>query len=133
MSMYALWITRRGRRPGSRWSVAAVIVGAVAPFGANAAGWIFTEVGRQPFVVVPNPDVPIGQRIWFFTAQAVSPGLTVTEVALSLAAFVTIYAILAVIEIGLITRIARRGTELDQQERGDLGASEDDHDLALSY
>ncbi len=30
-----------------------------APFVANAAGWIFTEMGRQPFVVVPNPDVPV--------------------------------------------------------------------------
>ena len=25
------------------------------PFLANSAGWVFTEMGRQPWVVVPNP------------------------------------------------------------------------------
>jgi len=133
MGAYALWVTRRGRLPRSRWTVLAAIGAAVAPFGANAAGWIFTEMGRQPFVVVPNPDVPVGERIWFFTAQAVSPGLSVTEVVLSLVAFVAIYAVLAVVEIGLIVRLARRGTELDQQTRGDQDASEDDRQLALAY
>ncbi len=133
MSLYALWVTRRGRLPRSRWTVLAAIGAAVAPFGANAAGWIFTEMGRQPFVVVPNPDVPVGERIWFFTAQAVSPGLSVTEVLLSLAVFVAVYAVLAVVEIGLIVRIVRRGTELDQHTRGDHDASEDHDDLALSY
>lgn len=133
MSFYALWVTRRGRLPRSRWTVLAAIGAAVAPFGANAAGWIFTEVGRQPFVVVPNPDVPVGERIWFFTAQAVSPGLSVTEVVLSLVTFVAIYAVLAVVEVGLIVRLARRGTELDQQIRGDQDASEDDPQLALAY
>jgi len=33
-----------------------------APFVGNAAGWIFTEMGRQPFVVYPNPDVPRAEQ-----------------------------------------------------------------------
>ena len=133
VSVYVLWITRRGRVPRSRWTVTAAVLAALAPFGANAAGWVFTEMGRQPFVVVPNPDVPLDDRIWMFTAQAVSPGLTLTEVVLSLAAFVAVYAVLAVVEIGLITRFARRGTEVDQQARGDDDAATDHDVLTLSY
>jgi len=76
---------------------------------ANATGWIFTEMGRQPFVVVPNPDVPVGKQIWFFTAQAVSPGVSAAEVWTSLSVLTAVYGVLAVIEIGLIARFVRRG------------------------
>ena len=60
VAAYALWSTRRGRVPTSRIGVYGSLLAVAAPFLANAAGWIFTEMGRQPFVVVPNPDVPRG-------------------------------------------------------------------------
>jgi cytochrome d ubiquinol oxidase subunit I len=111
VAAWALWASRRGRRPGSRWLGYAALAGVVAPLAGNAAGWIFTEMGRQPFVVVPNPDVPLDQRIWFFTAQAVSPTLSLAEVVASLVALTTVYGVLAAIEIWLILRFVRRGTE----------------------
>jgi cytochrome d ubiquinol oxidase subunit I len=132
-ALTALWTTRSGRRPQSPWAVVGALAGVVAPLGSNIAGWVFTEMGRQPFVVVPNPDVPLDDRIWFFTAQAISPGLTVIEVALSVAAFATVYAVLGIVEVVLITRIARRGTELDQHIRGDTDADDDTAMLSLSY
>ena len=64
---------------GSRLALA----GIATPFLANSFGWIFTEMGRQPFVVVPNPTGVDG--VWMFTAQAVSGG-TVGEVLTSLIA-----------------------------------------------
>ena len=67
------------------------------------------EMGRQPFVVVPNPDVPVDDQIWFFTAQAVSPGIGACEVWTSLIALTAVYGVLAVIELGLITRFVRNG------------------------
>jgi cytochrome d ubiquinol oxidase subunit I len=109
VAAWALWATRRGRRP-SRWLGLAGLAAVVAPLAGNAAGWIFTEMGRQPFVVVPNPDVPLDQRIWFFTAQAVSPGLSMAEVLTSLIALTAVYGVLAAIEVWLILRFVRGGT-----------------------
>src|SRR3712207_2099592 len=76
---------------------------------ANAAGWIFTEMGRQPFVVHPNPEVPRTEQVYFFTAQAVSPGVSAGEVLTSLIALGTVYGALAVVEVWLLTRFVRRG------------------------
>jgi cytochrome d ubiquinol oxidase subunit I len=58
---------------------------------------------------VPNPDVPVAEQIWFFTAQAVSPGVSAGEVWTSLIALTAVYGVLAVVEVGLIARFVRRG------------------------
>jgi cytochrome d ubiquinol oxidase subunit I len=109
VAAYALWSTRRGRVPTSRIGVQGSLVAVAAPFLGNAAGWVFTEMGRQPFVVVPNPDVPRAEQVYFFTAQAVSPGISAGEVLTSLIALGLLYGVLAVVEVFLITRFVRRG------------------------
>ncbi|MGY1634028.1 cytochrome ubiquinol oxidase subunit I [Geodermatophilus sp. SYSU D01186] len=109
VAAYALWATRRGRVPTSRIGVYGSLVAVAAPFVANATGWIFTEMGRQPFVVHPNPDVPVDEQVWFFTAQAVSPGVSAAEVWTSLSVLTLVYGALAVVELWLITRFVRRG------------------------
>ena len=109
VAAYALWSTRRGRIPVSRVGVYGSLLAVGAPFVANAAGWIFTEMGRQPFVVHPNPDVPRAEQVYFFTAQAVSPGVTAAEVWTSLISLALVYGVLAVVEFGLIVRFVRRG------------------------
>ncbi|WP_448616325.1 cytochrome ubiquinol oxidase subunit I [Modestobacter sp. URMC 112] len=106
---YALWATRKGRVPTSKVGVYGSLLAVGAPFVGNAAGWVFTEMGRQPFAVVPNPDVPVDEQIWFFTAQAVSPGVTAAEVWTSLSVLTLVYGVLAVVEFGLITHFVRRG------------------------
>jgi cytochrome d ubiquinol oxidase subunit I len=109
VAAYALWATRRGRVPTSRIGVYGALLAVAAPFVANATGWIFTEMGRQPFVVYPNPDVPVADQVYFFTAQAVSPGITAAEVWTSLISFTVVYGALAVVELWLLTRFVRRG------------------------
>jgi cytochrome d ubiquinol oxidase subunit I len=109
VALYALWATRKGRVPTSRIGVYGSLLAVAAPFVANATGWIFTEMGRQPFVVHPNPDVPVDEQVYFFTAQAVSPGISAAEVWTSLIALTLVYGALAVVELWLITRFVRRG------------------------
>ena len=70
-ALLALWVTRKGTVPESGLMRLAVLR-ILAPFGANAAGWIFTEMGRQPFVVAPNPDMNGIDQVFMFTAAAVS-------------------------------------------------------------
>ena len=88
----------QGPGAGSRVGVYGSLLAVGAPFVANASGWIFTEMGRQPFVVYPNPAVPRAEQMYFFTAQAVSPGITVAEVWTSLIALTVVYGALAVVE-----------------------------------
>ena len=131
VAVAVLWATRRGRRPRSRWWVWVALAGCVAPLAGNAAGWIFTEMGRQPFVVVPNPDVPVEQRIWFFTTQAVSPGLSLGEVLTSLIALTAVYGALAVVEVWLVARFVRRGTGARSEPQP--STSDDGDVLSMAY
>ena len=54
-ALVALWLTRGGRIPNQRWFSWFALLTLPTPFLANSAGWVFTEMGRQPWVVVPNP------------------------------------------------------------------------------
>ena len=105
-----LWLTRKGRfprgRPG-RWFTWLALASIATPFLANSFGWIFTEMGRQPWVVAPNPTGIDG--VWMYTAQAVSSGITVGEALTSVITLTAVYAVLAVIESVVMVRYVRAG------------------------
>jgi cytochrome d ubiquinol oxidase subunit I len=48
---YLVFLLRRGRPPGSRWFYRAVVAAGPLSVIALIAGWITTEVGRQPWIV----------------------------------------------------------------------------------
>lgn len=125
----ALWLTRRERIPGSRWFPRLMLASIATPFVANVAGWVFTEMGRQPFVVVPNPDGESG--MWMFTAQAVSD-ISAGEVLTSLVALTSTYAVLAVIEVYLLRKSVRSGVAGALPATPEDSESDSD-DLAFEY
>ncbi|MET0928881.1 MAG: cytochrome ubiquinol oxidase subunit I [Aeromicrobium sp.] len=94
-----LWVSRRGRTPRSRWILRGAIVLPLLPMAANSFGWIFTEMGRQPWVVFGLMP----------TSAGVSPSTSVAEVATSLAMFTLLYGVLAVIEVKLLLRYVKAG------------------------
>ncbi|MEU8365286.1 cytochrome ubiquinol oxidase subunit I [Nonomuraea sp. NPDC048882] len=94
-----LWLTRRGRLPAGRWVYRLAIAGIGLPFLANTLGWIFTEMGRQPWTVFGLMR----------TAAAVSPTADVASVAITLVGFTLVYAVLAVIEVRLLVKFIRIG------------------------
>ena len=73
----------------------------VIPSGyiAVTAGWITTEVGRQPWVVYGH----------LRTADAVTPTLTTGDVLVSLAAYVIVYAIIFGAGTYYLVRLVRQG------------------------
>ncbi len=104
----ALWFTRGGRDlPDKRWLAIASLAVIPTPFLGNIFGWIFTEMGRQPWVVVPNPTGLLEVRL--LTADAVSPATTSGTVALSLAGFTLLYGVLLVVEVMLLARFVSAG------------------------
>ena len=121
LALAGLWLTRRDRLPNGPWFYRLAIAGVFLPFLANTMGWIFTEMGRQPWTVFGLMT----------TAQAVSPGVSVGEVAATLAGFTIVYAVLAIIEVRLLLKAIRQGPEPEGGETGD--APQTGTAPALSY
>ena len=99
VALWALWTLRRGRTPKSRWLLRAGLVLPLMPLAANSFGWIFTEMGRQPWIV-------FGEML---TRNGVSPSVSTAEVVTSLAVFTLLYGLLAVVEVRLLLRFAKAG------------------------
>jgi cytochrome d ubiquinol oxidase subunit I len=98
-AIWALWLTRKQRAPKSRTVAFASAVALLFPLVGISAGWIFTEMGRQPWIVFGLMK----------TADGVSPTLTTFQVGLSLVVFTLLYGALAVVEVGLLIRAVKIG------------------------
>jgi cytochrome d ubiquinol oxidase subunit I len=123
-ALVALWLTRKGTVPASPWLMRLAVFGILAPFGANAAGWIFTEMGRQPFVVAPNPDLNGIDQVFMFTAAAVSPGVSAGELLTSLIVLAAVYGALLVVEVKLLVKYIRGGVVSAMPELANVPADE---------
>ncbi len=123
IAAWALWAQRRGRIPTSRWLRRAVLALPVLPVAAGSLGWIMREMGRQPWVV-------FGEMT---TAEAVSPGVSVGEVATSFAVFTLLYGVLAVIEIRLLLTYARKGLPEPVPAEPEPEQSDEDRPLSFAY
>ncbi|MFN8167874.1 MAG: cytochrome ubiquinol oxidase subunit I [Candidatus Nanopelagicales bacterium] len=98
-AIWALWITRRERVPSKRIVSLTAAFATLFPLIGISAGWIFTEMGRQPWIVYGLMKTEAG----------VSPTLTTFQVATSLIVFTLLYGGLAVVELGLLIRAVRIG------------------------
>ncbi|WP_127572859.1 cytochrome ubiquinol oxidase subunit I [Georgenia faecalis] len=124
LALVALWLTRKGRVSDNPWLGRLALVAIPMPFLASSFGWIFTEMGRQPWVVHPNPDPSGVDGVWMLTARGVSSAVGPGTVIGSMVAFTLLYGILAVVWFRLMRRFAIEGvadTEADPSPdaRGD--------------
>ena len=78
----------------------------------NTAGWLLTESGRQPWIV----------QGLMKTVNANSPGVTATDIWISLITFVLIYIALGAADLFLMLRYARRGLEDEHAAGSEAGA-----------
>jgi cytochrome bd ubiquinol oxidase subunit I len=119
-ALWILWATRKGRVPLGRPVLWAAVALPFLPLLANAFGWIFTEVGRQPWSVFGLMT----------TAQAVSPGVSTAEALTSLIVLTLLYGVLAVVEVRLLLTYIRKGADPlpEPDDRAD-----DDRPLAFAY
>ena len=120
----ALWTLRKRNAAPARarwwgWLGPALLL---APVLANSLGWIFTETGRQPWLVFGL----------FTTADGVSPGVSAGEVLTSLLVFTLLYGVLAVVEVGLTLRYIRAGAP-PAPRPPDEESDDADRPLAFAY
>ena len=96
----------RGRLWDSVWFLRLCQLVAPLGFVAVVAGWITTEVGRQPWTVYGL----------LRTADSVSPSLTGANVAWSLAFYVLVYLIMFPTGIAFMAGLVRRGPQRPDAE-----------------
>ena len=129
-AVVALWLTRRGRIPDQRWFSRLALLTLPTPFLANSAGWVFTEMGRQPWVVVPNPT---GDQMLRLTVDQGVSGHRPAMVLTSLIMFTLVYAVLAVIWFWLIRRYVVEGPLEHDSEPAPPTPPGDDELAPLSF
>jgi cytochrome d ubiquinol oxidase subunit I len=97
----ALWALLRRRSMETRWFLKLALWGIALPFLANSLGWIFTEMGRQPWAVYGVLK----------TAGASSPTVGSGLVWTSMIGFTILYGVLAVVEVYLMAKYAKAGPD----------------------
>lgn len=108
VGLWSLWARWRGRLYDDRWLHRAALVMGPSGLVAVIAGWITTEVGRQPWVVYGA----------LRTADAVSP-VGAQAVGASLLAFIVVYFVVFGAGIVYLLRLMSHPPEAD--ERGMKG------------
>jgi cytochrome bd ubiquinol oxidase subunit I len=117
-----VFLMRTGRLETSRRYLRLATYATGLPILANASGWIFTEMGRQPWVV----------QGLLKTSDAVSPSVSAWEVGITLAGFTLLYGILAAVDGWLMFRYAR-SVPAPVPEDTDPAAPAAAHDLSMAY
>jgi cytochrome d ubiquinol oxidase subunit I len=121
LALAALWYTRRGRAPDQRWFSGLSLAVLPLPFLGASFGWIFTEMGRQPWVVYPNPTG--SDTIQLQTLFGISPSVSAGEVLASMITVTVVYAVLGYFWFRLMARYARLGAPaVEKVDVGDPGA-----------
>jgi len=108
LALAGLWLTRRRRVPRSQWFYRAAMWGVVLPYLATTTGWIFTEMGRQPWTVFGV----------LRTSQSVSPGVSAGEIVTSMTVFTLLYAALAAIAGWLMIHHVKSGAPAEPEAPG---------------
>jgi cytochrome d ubiquinol oxidase subunit I len=98
--LVALYLVLRDRLDGQRWFLRILPWAVFLPYIANTAGWVLTEVGRQPWIVFGLMQVQ----------DAVSPSVGTGAVLFSLLAFALLYGALMAADVFLLLKFARQGT-----------------------
>jgi len=103
IAVVGLWLTRKGNLNLKKWHWNTAIWMVPLPLLAISVGWMFTEMGRQPWIVFGLMK----------TADGVSPGVAATDVLLSLIIFTALYGALAVVEFKLLMKAVQAGPNDD--------------------
>ncbi|GAA3029964.1 cytochrome ubiquinol oxidase subunit I [Gordonia defluvii] len=133
VALGGLWLTRRGRAVTSKRFGFFALLMIPTPFLANSSGWIFTEMGRQPWIVAPNwVDDRDPLRVSMLVQQGVSNN-SASVVMGSLIVFTLLYGALGVVWFALQRRYIREGPAAPGHEEQALEKSDDDKQLSFAY
>lgn len=122
LALWALFAIRKDRVPTSKFLGWFGLISLPMPFLAAAAGWIFTEMGRQPWVVYPNivaiqNGEPLGD-VSQLTAMGISTAVSAQAMLTTLILFTLLYLILGIIWVWLMRRYILEGVSDPVPDKG---------------
>lgn len=112
LSFWGLWLWRKSRIFTHRFYLRSLIFAAPLGFVATIAGWIVTEVGRQPWVIQGLMRIE----------DAGSKHITASKVGSTLSAFIIIYMLLLALFIYFIFRLIKNTPQKPHSISGDENA-----------
>ncbi|MHC4513869.1 MAG: cytochrome ubiquinol oxidase subunit I, partial [Planctomycetota bacterium] len=101
LGAFCLW---RGTLHDRRWLLWILMLALPFPFIANTAGWMTTELGRQPWVIYGLMR----------TADGHSTNVSAGSTTFTLLGFAGLYLLLAVLYFFVTTRIIARGPQAEE-------------------
>ena len=99
LSLIGLYFNRRGILENKPWYLKILVATLFFPFIANSAGWIMSEIGRQPWIV----------NGLMKTADGVSPNVSSGQILFSLVSFSLVYTLLAIAMVALFVKYIKQG------------------------
>jgi cytochrome d ubiquinol oxidase subunit I len=103
LTFIAFILSRRDHIDSQRLFLRTMFVALPLPYVAAQLGWLLAEVGRQPWIVYGV----------LRTSDGVSKSISVPQVLASLTGFTLLYGFLAVVDIYLLMKFARKGPDDD--------------------
>jgi len=100
------WLYWKKKLERARWFHWTALVAIALPYIAATAGWILTEMGRQPWIV----------QGLLKTSEANSPNVSTTWLGISLGVFFALYITLGVVDFVLMRRYARPDRPTPKEE-----------------
>jgi cytochrome d ubiquinol oxidase subunit I len=123
LTLLGLFFRWRGTLFQKRWLMWIFVFAVFGPYLANQAGWVATEVGRQPFVVYPagldaehlerGPDGYVAMQGGLRTAEGLSSGKVVGagQVVSSIVMFSIIYLLLFAVWVYVLNSKIQAGPD----------------------
>jgi cytochrome d ubiquinol oxidase subunit I len=97
IAVVGAWLYWRKKLERARWFQWIALVAIALPYIAATAGWVLTEMGRQPWIV----------QGLLKTSEANSPSVSTTWLGISLGVFISLYLALGIVDFVLMRRYAR--------------------------
>lgn len=97
--LVGLALAMKQRLEQSRWFLRWMPLAILLPYIGNTAGWLMTELGRQPWIVFGVMR----------TENGISPGVSTAMVATTLIGFTLLYGALMVVDLMLLRKFAQAG------------------------
>jgi cytochrome bd ubiquinol oxidase subunit I len=106
VAVLGAWLYWKKRLERTRWFLWTALVAIALPYIAASAGWVLTEMGRQPWIV----------QGLLLTDRANSPSVSTTWLGISLGFFITLYLVLGIVDFVLMRRYARPDRPVTREE-----------------
>lgn len=102
VALYGTYLNLTNTFEKRRWFLRILPYFIILPYAANTTGWLFTEIGRQPWMVFGLMRIE----------DAVSPNVAPQAVLLSLTLFSVLFIVLMAVDIYLLNKFGKDTSEL---------------------